>query len=164
MTQHELAGAAGVDLKTIYNLESGTRWPIAKTRAAVSAALRWEGDALSAIAEDIRPADAGHGPSAADDDDDPLSRLEITDEMRIHLAAIEKRIELARRKYPGRALTGAMVFGPQNRVDAESWDALAIEGRKPRTIAIGIAVVKGWEDEQAEGKGRRDIRAVLTRR
>ena len=52
MTQQELADHAGVDLKTVYNLESGTRWPIAKTRAAVSAALQWEGDALTAIADD----------------------------------------------------------------------------------------------------------------
>ena len=52
MTQQELADRAGVDLKTVYNLESGTRWPIAKTRAAVSAALQWEGDALTAIADE----------------------------------------------------------------------------------------------------------------
>ena len=49
MTQQDLADKAGVDLKTIYNLESGTRWPIARTRVAVSAALKWEGDALAAI-------------------------------------------------------------------------------------------------------------------
>ncbi len=61
MTQQELSNAAGVDLKTVYNLESGTRWPIAKTRVAVSAALRWEGDALTAIA-DGRPVPAAPEP------------------------------------------------------------------------------------------------------
>ena len=54
MTQQELADTAGVDLKTVYNLESGTRWPIARTRAAISAALRWEGDALTGLAESAR--------------------------------------------------------------------------------------------------------------
>lgn len=55
MTQHELAEAAGVDLKTVYNLESGTRWPIARTRAAISAALGWEADALARISDDGDP-------------------------------------------------------------------------------------------------------------
>jgi len=55
MTQHDLADAAGVDLKTVYNLESGTRWPIARTRVAISAALRWSGDALAEMARPGRP-------------------------------------------------------------------------------------------------------------
>lgn len=50
LTQQELADKAHVDLKTVYNLESGTRWPIARNRAAISAALNWEGDGLTVIA------------------------------------------------------------------------------------------------------------------
>jgi len=50
LTRQELADEAGVDLKTIYNLESGTRWPIARTRASVAAALGWTADALDGIA------------------------------------------------------------------------------------------------------------------
>ena len=41
LTQKELADAAGVDVVTIYNVESGRRWPQSKTRAAIEAALRW---------------------------------------------------------------------------------------------------------------------------
>ena len=49
MTQQDLADRARVDLKTVYNLEAGARWPIAKNRAAVSAALGWAPDTLAAI-------------------------------------------------------------------------------------------------------------------
>ena len=55
MTRQDLAGEAGVDLKTVYNLESGTRWPIATTRMAISAALHWEGDALAVILDGGTP-------------------------------------------------------------------------------------------------------------
>jgi transcriptional regulator with XRE-family HTH domain len=47
LTQQDLADAAGIDLKTVYNLESGTRWPIARTRGAIAAALGWGPDAFS---------------------------------------------------------------------------------------------------------------------
>ena len=58
MTQQGLADTAHVDLKTVYNLESGTRWPIARTRVAIAAALRWETDALGVIASGDAPAEA----------------------------------------------------------------------------------------------------------
>jgi DNA-binding XRE family transcriptional regulator len=55
MTQQELADVAGVDLKTIYNLESGARWPIARTRAAVASSLGWDADALDLLASGAVP-------------------------------------------------------------------------------------------------------------
>lgn len=51
MTQQELADAAGVDIKTIGNLESRGRWPIARTRARIEKALGWEPGELQHIAE-----------------------------------------------------------------------------------------------------------------
>lgn len=51
MTQQELADAAGVDIKTIGNLESRGRWPIARTRARIEKALGWEPGELQRIAE-----------------------------------------------------------------------------------------------------------------
>jgi DNA-binding XRE family transcriptional regulator len=56
LTQQELADDAGVDIKTVYNLESGARWPIAKNRAALAVALRWEPDGLAVIAAGEVPA------------------------------------------------------------------------------------------------------------
>ena len=51
LSQPALAEAAGVDPKTIWNLESGERWPIAKNRTKIERALGWaEGD-LARIAE-----------------------------------------------------------------------------------------------------------------
>lgn len=47
LSQEQLATKAGVDIKTLWNLETGDRWPQAKTRARIEAALGWdEGDIL----------------------------------------------------------------------------------------------------------------------
>jgi transcriptional regulator with XRE-family HTH domain len=51
LTQQELAGAAGVDSKTIYNLESRGRWPIARTRASIEKALDWPVGEMERIAD-----------------------------------------------------------------------------------------------------------------
>ena len=51
LTQQELADAAGVDSKTIYNLESRGRWPIARTRARMEKALGWPVGEMEHIAE-----------------------------------------------------------------------------------------------------------------
>jgi transcriptional regulator with XRE-family HTH domain len=50
MTQQELAGMAGVDLKTIGNLESRGRWPIARTRARIESALGWPDGEMERLA------------------------------------------------------------------------------------------------------------------
>jgi transcriptional regulator with XRE-family HTH domain len=45
LTQPALAAKAGIDAKTVWNLEAGERWPQATTRAKIEAALGWaEGD------------------------------------------------------------------------------------------------------------------------
>jgi transcriptional regulator with XRE-family HTH domain len=55
MSQKQLADAAGVDIKTIYNLESGRRWPVATTRGAIEVALEWSPGDLTRIAEGGEP-------------------------------------------------------------------------------------------------------------
>lgn len=56
MTQQDLADAAGVDLKTVYNMESGLRWPRVKNRTAIAAALGWPTSALHDIRNGADPA------------------------------------------------------------------------------------------------------------
>lgn len=51
LSQLEVARRAGVDVKTIYNLETGERWPIARTLAAISAVLGLSLEHLLAIAD-----------------------------------------------------------------------------------------------------------------
>ena len=41
MDREELAAKAGIDPKTLYNLEVRGRWPIAVTRSKIETALRW---------------------------------------------------------------------------------------------------------------------------
>jgi transcriptional regulator with XRE-family HTH domain len=60
LSQEELATKAAVDTKTIYNLESGERWPQAKTRSKIEAALGWLDADMVHIAE-------GGEPTLADD-------------------------------------------------------------------------------------------------
>ena len=55
MTQQELADAAGVDLKTIGNLERRGRWPIARTRARIERALNWESGEMERLAAEPEP-------------------------------------------------------------------------------------------------------------
>ncbi|WP_170180805.1 helix-turn-helix domain-containing protein [Actinomadura pelletieri] len=55
LTQEQVAERAGVTVKTIYNLESGERWPQARTRAAVEEALRWRLGDLARIGEGGEP-------------------------------------------------------------------------------------------------------------
>lgn len=52
MTQLELAETAGVDSKTIGNLERRGRWPIAKNRARIEKALHWPVGEMERIASD----------------------------------------------------------------------------------------------------------------
>lgn len=52
MTQQELASVAGVDIKTIGNLESRGRWPIARTRARIEKALHWPVGQMERIASE----------------------------------------------------------------------------------------------------------------
>ncbi|WP_131739386.1 helix-turn-helix domain-containing protein [Actinomadura roseirufa] len=55
LTQERLAERAGVTVKTIYNLESGERWPQARTRSAIEDALQWRPGDLARIGEGREP-------------------------------------------------------------------------------------------------------------
>lgn len=58
MDRAELAAEAGVDAKTVYNLERRGKWPIAVTRAKIEAALRWapgEMETIASAPEPLRP-------------------------------------------------------------------------------------------------------------
>ena len=137
MTQQELADAAGVDIKTVYNLESGTRWPIARTRAAISAALGWQADALDsgAVVTTAPPAPG-------------LPRMSPEQEKaaRPHLGPINRRIgEVALSTgTPLDQLTGAMLF--DSLADQLNWDQLRGFGYPPAVAAVFLAILKGDED------------------
>lgn len=55
LTQERLAERAGVTVKTVYNLESGERWPQARTRSAIEDALRWRPGDLARIGAGMEP-------------------------------------------------------------------------------------------------------------
>lgn len=115
LTQQELADAADVDLKTVYNLESGSRWPIAKTRVAVSAALGWSGDALADLALGDPATSGALAPTGLPviDDAGPVEAIAP------FVYQVETEIERAEREY-GREPTGREIFGAGQ--EANSWD------------------------------------------
>lgn len=55
LTQAALADAIGIDVKTVYNLESGSRWPQARNRAAIENGLGWEVGDLQRISDGGEP-------------------------------------------------------------------------------------------------------------
>ncbi len=148
MTQQELADQAGVDLKTVYNLESGTRWPIAKNRAAVSAALRWEGDALAAILAGRDPAETGNGAP----DDREIAMRQAAEQLGLNLDDIMERLwrraHEAERLLPPGVLPPGMMIYPEDRQLAAKWDQLAAStyaDDQPMTIEVLVSASALWE-------------------
>jgi hypothetical protein len=68
--------------------------------------------------------------------------------MRSHLEEMQLRVELARRRNPGRRLTGRLVF-PLDARDAGSWDDLLARGWSENDVPRGIAALHTWEQEAA---------------
>lgn len=86
LTQQELADRAQVDIKTIYNLESGERWPQARNRFKIERALGWVAGSLDALAEGK---DAGFQfPTRAELIDDALRRRGLTSGQAARLARV----------------------------------------------------------------------------
>ena len=73
---------------------------------------------------------------------DPLLKFD-----EVHLA-----VRKARRRYPGRTLTGALVF-PDSPKDADSWNRMKAAGFPPETMEKGLAFLKS-QDPSAAGQGR----------
>lgn len=55
LTQVAFAQASGIDVKTVYNLESASRWPQARNRSAIESGLGWQAGDLQRIAEGGEP-------------------------------------------------------------------------------------------------------------
>lgn len=84
LTQEALAKSAGVDVKTIGNLETRGRWPIARNRARIEAALGWAPGTLDGIAEGV-----------GDAEEDKIAALEAE---AAELLAAARRMRDARRR------------------------------------------------------------------
>ena len=88
MTQQQLADAAGIDIKTIGNLERRGRWPIARTRARIERALGWPPGEMQRIAES-RPEPA---PVIPDSLMATIRRSLPPDKQEIAVAALERAL------------------------------------------------------------------------
>ena len=125
MTQQDLAAEAGVDLKTVYNLEAGARWPIAKNRFAIAVALKWAPDALAAIRDGGSPAPPqsfAPAPEAGPDEigaDERQVWAEVADALGRH----------------GPGAAGAQVF-PASATEAGIWDTRKLRNRQEKVQFI----------------------------
>lgn len=145
MSQQRLAERAGVDAKTIYNLESGDRWPQPKTRDRIEAALGWYSGDLQRIAEGGEPIDYERPPTRRELFADYVQQrckelnLDWLDIARDSDLPPDELAELRRYWDPDArqrsALERALRWEPQ------SIDAIFGDGRKPRTI-------ERWRDER----------------
>jgi transcriptional regulator with XRE-family HTH domain len=152
MTQHDLADAAGVDLKTVYNLESGNRWPIARTRAAIAAALGWETGEFAAIAE-ARLASVPPPPPPSAEALIEAIRSKPMRQMGTRMAEeVDKRVPGLAGLATGAAWadpgtpvpSGAQVFGPGDNADL--WDELVATGK--RLAELRLTGPDGFDLEQ----------------
>jgi transcriptional regulator with XRE-family HTH domain len=149
MTQQDLADAAGVDLKTIYNLESGQRWPIAKNRVKIAAALKWAPESLAAIRDGSAAAGADAAPAPSpgfipvlDADDEAIAPYE---------QQVRAEILQAMDKY-GLDATGVQVF-PGSSVEQATWDTPQLRSReeKVRLIAKLRMIIDGAGQNRETG-------------
>ena len=154
MTQQDLADKAGVDLKTIYNLESGTRWPIARTRTAVSAALKWEGDALAAIRSGGGPHPLESGPRLPPaPEGDPFDPQTLATLAPTATAIIRRLDEVRQDGIPNPS--GRQMF-PDSRELALGWDAMRAAGFTPEAGLwyLAAAIVEREAERRDEDRDR----------
>lgn len=129
LSQEQLASRATVDPKTIYNLESGERWPQAKTRAKIEDALEWaEGD-LDRIADGETPLAEDELVQAAGTDafDRKLRQAinELPDEQRAVLEELyEEHLESQKRSQAALEKIVTLFRGPR-RPDGNDGEAKA---------------------------------------
>ena len=155
MTQQDLADKAGIDLKTVYNLESGTRWPIAKNRAAIAAALGWEPDALSALVSGDSPTQRS-GPVAR-----PELDFSGDDREGLH----PWRQEVLREAYMFVGLAGA--FGPGDVPEPSELprvaETLAMLPPSRRPFRAAPTESATWDDPDLTLNEKLDLIAVMRR-
>ncbi|GAA2085190.1 hypothetical protein GCM10009780_25020 [Actinomadura alba] len=145
LTQQGLADRAGVDIKTIYNLESGERWPQAKTRGALEAVLSWYPGDLQRIAEGGEPVVYERPPSRrellADYIRTRMDQLRLTwaDVARDGRIPEEELHDLRRQMIP----EGHVKLGLERalRWEPGSIDAIVDTGKEPATV-------HRWPEEQ----------------
>jgi len=176
MTQQDLADEAGVDIKTVYNLESGGHWPIAKNRAALSVALHWEADALNVIAAGGDPSHDGPpvtpdggissvrmlqsasrlaegaplAPPPLEQGDDPFPGIapEIEPDVMAEFGLIEPVVREVQARHPEVAIRGEWVFPGSGR-ESRIWDNLTAIGFSPWQRAMALAVIRVTDRAQS---------------
>jgi DNA-binding XRE family transcriptional regulator len=133
MTQEELATAAHLDLKTIYNLESGKRWPIARNRVKIAAALKWPPEALAEIRSGTLP--AGNGAAAPAGNGRYAPVLQADEDA---IAPFEQQVRaeiLTAMDQHGLDARGGQVF-PGSTAEAAIWDSPELKTREEKVRFI----------------------------
>jgi hypothetical protein len=112
MDRAELAAAAKIDPKTVYNLEIRHRWPIAVTRAKIEEALRWPSGEMERIASEV-PEEEPEMPTPEE-----LERLKdhMREVLRGRSSALEEAMDRALSEPPRRG-AGDVAAVPEPRRD-----------------------------------------------
>ena len=164
----DVAEAGGVSYEALRDVRNGTGGIRRLTEHAIETGLQWEAGSVGLILAGGDPVPLGGG-SPAIADDDALVALESPRRYRTpsedRLAAIRIASSAPGASIPASGLPARWSSAPgtgATRSRGIPWSATAA---RRRASSAGMAIVMAYEDvEAAEGKGRRDIRAVLTRR
>ncbi|WP_131736450.1 helix-turn-helix transcriptional regulator [Actinomadura roseirufa] len=140
LTQEQLAERASVDRKTIYNLESGERWPQAGTRSRVERALGWYPGDLVRLSEGQEPIEYEPPPPGrellADLVRDRMGELGLTwADVARDAALSERDLEELRRSWAPRSATAAGLDRAM-RWQPGSVTAVLAEQRRPAAMEI----------------------------
>lgn len=140
----DVAEAGGVSYEVLRDVRNGSGGIRRLTEHGIEAGLQWEAGSVRRILEGGEPS----VPAARGADYRLPATAAMEAAMRTHLEEVQLRVELAKRRNPGKPLTGRLVF-PLDARDAGSWDDLLARGWSENDVPRGIAALHAWEQEAA---------------
>jgi hypothetical protein len=119
-------------------------------------ALQWEHGSVMRILNGGDPVLASAAPEPApryrDEDFPDEATVEMAEALEVHKAEVNRAVRRASRRYPGRELTGEMIFGEGTK-DATYWNLMVGARFSPIGRIKGLAALKAMDELEAGAEG-----------